>query len=305
MREFNQDQVRPLVYETPMAMHAWSRELHSSGRTLALVPTMGALHEGHRSLLRVARESADAVIVSIFVNPAQFGPGDDYGRYPRSLDADLAICVQEGVEAIYAPSPEAVYAANHSTWVVEEVLARPMEGVYRSGHFRGVLTVVLKLFHVMEPDVAVFGEKDAQQALLIRRMVRDLDVPIEIRVAPTIRDDDGLALSSRNRFLNAEERRQAAALYGALKACRERWEAGEQDVGEIRAAGLKLLEPCSVMEVQYLEIVDLETLTLPLRQGHPVIMSGAVLAGGIRLIDNIIHPPGALAGEANQGATSS
>ncbi len=304
MRDSRQDQVRPLVYETPLAMHAWSRELHCSGRTLALVPTMGALHEGHRSLLRVARESADAVIVSIFVNPAQFGPGEDHERYPRSLDADLAICVQEGVEAIYAPSPEAVYAADHSTWVVEEALAQPMEGECRPGHFRGVLTVVLKLFHAMEPDVAVFGQKDAQQALLIKRMVRDLDVPIEIRVAPTIREQDGLALSSRNRFVNAEERRQAAALYGALKACCEQWEAGEQDAKKIRAAGLKVLAPCSALEVQYLEIVDLETLTLPLRHGHPVIMSAAVLAGGTRLIDNIVYPPGALAG-ATQGATSS
>ncbi len=305
MRETPRDQVRPLVYETPMAIHAWSRELHCSGRTLALVPTMGALHEGHRSLLRVARDSADAVIASIFVNPAQFGPGEDYGCYPRSLDDDLAICVQEGVEAIYAPSPAAVYADDHSTWVVEEALARPMEGEFRSEHFRGVLTVVLKLFHAMEPDVAVFGQKDVQQALLIRRMVRDLDIPIEIRVAPTIREDDGLALSSRNRFLKAEERGQAGALNKALKACCERWEAGEKDAGKIRAAGLEVLESCSALEVQYLEIVDLETLALPLRHGHPVIMSGAVLAGGTRLIDNIVYPPGALAGGATQGATSS
>lgn len=304
MREFHQEQERPLIYETPLAMHAWSRELHCSGRTLALVPTMGALHEGHRSLLRVARESADAVIASIFVNPAQFGPGEDYSHYPRSLDADLAICVQEGVEAIYAPSPEAVYAADHSTWVVEDALALPMEGKFRAGHFRGVLTVVLKLFHAMEPDVAVFGQKDAQQALLIRRMVRDLDVPIEIRVAPTIRENDGLALSSRNRFLKDEERRQAASLYRALQACCACWEAGEQDADEIRAAGLRILESCDALKVQYFEIVDLETLSLPLRHGHPVIMSGAVLAGATRLIDNIIYPPGALAG-GQQGATSS
>jgi pantoate--beta-alanine ligase len=287
-----------------MAMHSWSRELHCSGRTLALVPTMGALHEGHRSLLRVARESADAVIASIFVNPAQFESGEDYQSYPRSMDADLAICVQEGVDAIYVPSPETVYAADHSTWVVEEALARPMEGEFRSGHFRGVLTVVLKLFHAIEPDVAVFGQKDAQQALLIRRMVRDLDVPIEIRVAPTIREKDGLALSSRNRFLKAEERRQAAALYKALTACHQRWEAGEQDPDKIRAIGLKVLEPCAALKVQYLEIADLESLALPLRNGHPVILSGAVLVGGTRLIDNIVYPPGALAG-GTQGAASS
>ncbi len=304
MRESHKGEVQPLVYETPLAIHAWSRELHSSGRTLALVPTMGALHEGHRSLLRVARESADAVIASIFVNPAQFGPGEDSARYPRSLDADLAICVQEGVEAIYAPSPEAVYAADHSTWVVEEALAEPMEGECRAGHFRGVLTVVLKLFHAIEPDVAVFGQKDAQQALLIRRMVRDLDIPIEVRVAPTIRENDGLALSSRNRFLSAEERRQAPALFGALTACCARWEAGEQDAAKIRADGLKVLEPCSALEVQYLEIFDLEKLAPPLRHGHPVIMAGAVLAGRTRLIDNIVYPPGALAG-ATQGVTQS
>jgi len=303
MSPSRRDPGRPLVYETPVAIHAWSRELRGKGRRVALVPTMGALHEGHRSLLRVARQAADAVIASIFVNPAQFGPGEDYSRYPRALDADLDMCAQEGVDAVYAPSPQSVYAADHSTWLVEEALAKPMEGASRAGHFRGVLTVVLKLFHTLEPDLAIFGQKDAQQALLIRRMVRDLDLPIEIRVAPTIREGDGLALSSRNRFLEGEERRQAPALYRALTACCEQWQAGEQDAGKIRAAGLAVLESYPALSVDYLEIVDLETLTLPLRHGHPVLMAGAVQAGGTRLIDNIIYPPGALAG-ITQGATS-
>lgn len=295
---------RPLVYETPLAIRAWSRELCREERTLALVPTMGALHQGHRALLQAARQAADAVVASIFVNPAQFGPGEDLASYPRTLEADLAACAEEGVDAIYAPTRLAVYAADHSTWVREDALAAGLEGASRPGHFQGVLTVVLKLFNTVEPDIAIFGQKDIQQALLIRRMVRDLHLPVEIQVEPTVREDDGLALSSRNRYLSAEERRRAPALWQALSACRELLEAGESRPEQVRAAGLEVLEAVPGLTVDYLQVVDLETLAPPQQIGRPLVVAGAVRLGNTRLIDNIVCPPGALAGPSTGASTS-
>jgi pantoate--beta-alanine ligase len=265
---------------------------------------MGALHAGHRALLQAARSAADAVVASIFVNPAQFGEGEDLAGYPRDLGVDLAVCAEEGVDAVYVPTPLAVYSADHSTWVHEDALASGLEGASRPGHFQGVLTVVLKLFNTVEPDLAIFGQKDIQQALLIRRMVRDLHLPVEIQVAPTVRDEDGLALSSRNRRLSTEDRRRAPALWQALSACRERLEAGESRLEQIRAAGLAILEAVPGLTVDYLQVVDLETLAPPRQIGRPLVVAGAVRLGGTRLIDNIVCPPGALAGPSTGTSTS-
>ena len=293
MSAMNQDR-QPLVLETPQMARAWSREVRRSGRTLALVPTMGALHAGHRFLLQEARSSADVVVASIFVNPAQFGAGEDFAQYPRPLEADLDACAAEGADAVYVPAAGSLYAGDHSTWVVEDSLADVLEGRRRPGHFRGVLTVVLKLFSAVEPDVAVFGQKDAQQALLIRRMVRDLDLAVAIHVAATVRDSDGLALSSRNAYLDAQHRRQAPVLWQALCACRKALEEGEDDPARVRAAGLGVLDAAAGLDLDYLEAVDLDTLSTPLRQGRPVLVAGAIRLGKTRLIDNIIYPPDAL-----------
>jgi pantoate--beta-alanine ligase len=290
---------RPLVYETPLAIRAWSRDLRNAGKTLALVPTMGALHDGHRALLKAARNAADAVVASIFVNPSQFGSTEDLQNYPRSLDQDLAACAQEGVDAVYAPTSLAVYAGDHSTWVQEENLAAGLEGEGRPGHFRGVLTVVLKLFNTVEPDLAIFGQKDFQQAALIQRMVRDLHLPVEIQVEPTVREEDGLALSSRNRRLSAEDRCRAPALWQALSACRERLAAGETRLEAVEAAGRAILAAVPGLTVEYLQIVDRETLAPPQQVGRPLVVAGAVQLGTTRLIDNIICPPGALDGSSS------
>jgi pantoate--beta-alanine ligase len=290
---------RPLVYETPLAIRAWSRDLRCGQKTLALVPTMGALHRGHRELLKAARQAADAVVASIFVNPAQFGPGEDLASYPRTLEADLAACADEGVDAVYAPTGPAVYAADHSTWVREDVLAAGLEGAIRPGHFQGVLTVVLKLFNTVEPDLAIFGQKDIQQALLIRRMARDLLLPVEIQVAPTVRDADGLALSSRNRYLSPEDRGRAPALWQALSACGDLLESGESRMEVVLAAGMEILDAVPGLTVDYLQVVDMETLAEPPQVGRPLVVAGAVRLGKTRLIDNILSPPGALAGSSS------
>jgi len=290
---------RPLVYETPLAIRAWSRAFRCGQKTLALVPTMGALHAGHRALFQAARQAADAVVASIFVNPSQFGPGEDLSSYPRTLDADLAACAEEGVDAVFAPTGLAVYAADHSTWVCEDALASGLEGAIRPGHFQGVLTVVLKLFNTVEPDVALFGQKDIQQALLIRRMARDLLLPVDIHVAPTVRETDGLALSSRNRYLSVEHRRQAPALWKALSACRELLESGERNMKRVEAAGMEILDSVPGLKVDYLQVVDMETLEEPRNMGRPLVVAGAVRLGTTRLIDNIVCPPGALAGSSS------
>ena len=292
------------VLTTADAMRAWSRRVRAARARLALVPTMGALHAGHRSLFRAAAGAADLVAASIFVNPTQFGEQADLDRYPRQLETDLSICVADGVAAVYAPELETVYAPDHSTWVVEDVLAKPLEGVSRPGHFRGMLTMVLKLFHAVEPDVAIFGQKDLQQALLIRRMVRDLGVPVEIRLAPTVRDSDGVALSSRNAFLSPDQRERARSLSRALHACMESLAAGETDPGRAREAGMKILGSTAGVAVDYLGLVDLDSLREPDRVTGPVTIAGAVHIGEIRLIDNVIYPPGALAG-LSEGAPGS
>ena len=262
--------------------------LRSAGgrrRTVALVPTMGALHEGHRSLLRRARELADVVVVSVFVNPLQFGPSEDLDRYPRTFDADLAMCREEGVALVFAPVPEVMYPSAPLVTVAAGHLGSTLEGTSRPGHFDGVLTVVIKLFNLVRPDVAVFGEKDAQQLALIRRMVLDLDLPVHIVGAPTVRDADGLALSSRNRYLAPAERVAALALSRALFAGRA---AAGDGPDAVRAAASAVLAGEPDVRPDYLALVDPRDLT-EVRPGHSgrALLAVAARVGGTRLIDNV------------------
>jgi pantoate--beta-alanine ligase len=256
----------------------------SSGKAaLALVPTMGALHEGHRSLVRLARGEADHVAVSIFVNPLQFGPNEDFSRYPRTFDADLEICAAEGVSLVFAPAAENMYLPDRQVGVCAGEMGTIVEGAFRPGHLDGVLTVVLKLFNLVQPDAAVFGQKDAQQLAMIRRMVTDLDLPISIVGAPTIREADGLALSSRNRYLSPNDRRAALALSRALFAG-----AGQRTPGEIRRAARAVLEGEPSLDVDYLVLVNPATFAEVAEDyAGEAILAVAARVGSTRLIDNV------------------
>jgi pantoate--beta-alanine ligase len=262
------------------------------GRSIGLVPTMGCLHEGHLSLLRAARAECDLVVISLFVNPAQFGPGEDLDRYPRDEERDLRLAAEAGVDLVYAPPVEAVYPEGFATHVEVDGLTEVLCGdPSRRGpeHFRGVTTVVAKLFNSVQPDVAYFGQKDAQQLAAIRRMVRDLDFPVRIEVLPTVREPDGLAMSSRNAYLAPEERERAAALSRALRAAEESVRAGSLAAGldaaraELAGAGI---------EPEYLEARDAEHLTPATElNGRPVLIAVAANLGGARLIDNVLIRP--------------
>ena len=239
---------------------------------VGLVPTMGAFHDGHRSLFRAARTECDTVVVSLFVNPAQFSEADDLARYPRDESSDIDSAEAEGVDVLFAPAVEELYPPGFQTWVEVEELGRRLEGQFRPGHFRGVATVCLKLFNLVRPHIAYFGQKDAQQAALLRRMVRDLDLELELRVLPTVRDDDGLALSSRNANLSPEERRRALALPRALEAGREAFAEGSNPVEATRAA-------LDGLAADYVDIVDL---------GSAKLLAAAARVGSTRLIDNVV-----------------
>ncbi|SHK20959.1 pantoate--beta-alanine ligase [Rhodothermus profundi] len=287
------------VIRSVKAMQAHADARRREGQRLALVPTMGALHEGHLALVREARARADHVTVSIFVNPTQFGPNEDYARYPRQLEQDVAALDALGVDVVFAPTVEEMYpegAASHLTWVYVEKLDAHLCGRYRPGHFRGVATVVAKLFNICKPHVAVFGLKDAQQFQIIRRMVQDLSYDIELVGVPTVREPDGLALSSRNVYLNPEERAQAVVLSRAVEAARRAIEAGEQRPEAIVEAMRQILARAPLARVQYVEVVDAETLQ-PVRQirpGQRVLAGVAVFFGNTRLIDSVfVEAPGA------------
>jgi len=252
-----------------------------------LVPTMGALHKAHGELIRIAREAAGKdgeVAVSIFVNPLQFEPGGDYNRYPRPEKADEEFCRNAGVDLLFRPSAEEVYAADRSTFVEETSLSTPLEGKSRPGHFRGVCTVVSKLFNILAPDAAVFGEKDFQQLAIIRRMVRDLNFNIEVIALPTIREEDGLACSSRNQYLNPEERKQAAVLYRALTAAKD---TGQKSAKDVVALARKLINKAHLARIDYVEVADAETLKPIEVTGANGVLLLAVFFGKTRLIDNI------------------
>jgi pantoate--beta-alanine ligase len=281
------------VLRAKAALRAELAEPRRRGRTIGLVPTMGSLHEGHLSLLRAARGECDVVVMSLFVNPAQFGPGEDLERYPRDEERDLRLAAEAGVDLVYAPPVEEVYPAGFSTAVeVGGNLTEVLDGdpARRGpGHFRGVTTVVAKLFNSVGPDVAYFGQKDAQQAAVIRRMVRDLDFPVRIEVLPTVREADGLAMSSRNAYLDAEDRERALAISRALRAA-ERG-AHEESLQAGLAAARRELEGAGI-EPEYLEARDAESLQ-PVAEsnGRPVLIAVAARVGGARLIDNVLIRP--------------
>jgi len=257
------------------------------GATVGLVPTMGALHEGHASLLRAARQETGFVVASIFVNPTQFGPHEDFGRYPRTLDADLAVCGAAGVNLVFAPEAAAIYPAGFCTYIEVHGLQDGLCGADRPGHFRGVATVVLKLFNIVQPDIAYFGQKDAQQARIIVQLARDLDVPVQVRICPIVREADGLALSSRNRYLDPEQRRHALVLSRALAEARGCIEAGERDAAVIRQQLVERIPTTPGAQLDYAAVVDARSLQ-PLERLHgAILLAVAVKFGATRLIDNL------------------
>ena len=264
------------------------RAARARGARVGLVPTMGALHEGHASLLRAARADGGLVVASIFVNPTQFGPTEDLSQYPRPLERDLEICRREGVGLVFAPSAAEMYPAGFATTVRVARMTEKMCGAFRPGHFDGVCTVVAKLLAIVRPDTAYFGEKDAQQLAVVRRMVADLDLGAEIRGCPTVREPDGLAMSSRNAYLSPAERRQALALSRSLAEAREAVLAGERDAGRLAAQVRQRLEAAEGVNLQYVAVVDPDTLEELARVGDKALVAVAAKVGATRLIDNVV-----------------
>ncbi len=255
---------------------------------IALVPTMGALHDGHLSLVRAAKAQADAVVVSIFVNPAQFGPNEDFTKYPRTFEHDCELLAKEGADFIFAPSPEEMYPAGAVTYVEVKGISEKLDGRSRPGHFRGVTTVVSKLFHIIEPDLAFFGQKDAAQVAVIRRMGRDLNFPVEIAVFPIIREPDGLAMSSRNVYLSPQERQQALVLSRTLSAMSQAFRAGERRASQLIDAGRHVLSAEPSVRLDYLEVVDPDSLDPVTTINETALVAVAAHVGSTRLIDNVV-----------------
>jgi pantoate--beta-alanine ligase len=262
------------------------------GATIGLVPTMGALHEGHGRLMEMARSQSDCVVVSIFVNPIQFDRQDDFERYPRPFDADLSFCGAHGVDIVFAPDKSEMYPEAPLTSVEVARVSETLCGEFRPGHFRGVATVVLKLFNIIQPSRAYFGEKDAQQLAVIRRMVRDLSLPLEIVPVPTLRESDGLAMSSRNKHLSPEERATAPIVFQSLLAAQQLIAQGSTDPAEIRAASLAVLAQQPAARAEYLEVVDPDDMQPVQSVTGPVRVAAAVWLGSTRLIDNMLCQPG-------------
>ncbi|MBP7275046.1 MAG: pantoate--beta-alanine ligase [Kiritimatiellae bacterium] len=268
-----------------------ARADRSAGVRIGLVPTMGYLHDGHLALVAALRPRVDRLVVSIFVNPTQFGPSEDFSRYPRDLERDEELCRTAGVDAIFHPSAADMYAPDASIRIEESALSTRLCGASRPGHFSGVCTVVAKLFHIVQPQIAAFGEKDAQQLRVIRRMTRDLNMPVEILPVPTVREPDGLAMSSRNILLTAEARAQAVCLKRALDAAARRCAEGERGVAELRKAMAEEVARSPLARIDYIEILDDETLTGIELLERPALAALAVRFGTTRLIDNIILTP--------------
>jgi pantoate--beta-alanine ligase len=269
-------------------MRAACREARRSGKRLGLVPTMGALHGGHLSLVRAARSGCDVAAVSIFVNPLQFGPKEDLSRYPRDLERDRELLNHEGVDVVFAPTAEEMYGRDQSTYVIVEGLSERLCGRSRPGHFRGVTTVVAKLFHIVEPNVAFFGQKDAAQAAIIRKMARDLNFDIQIVVAPIVRESDGLAMSSRNAYLNPEQRKAAAVLYRALMRVQTLADRGERRAAELIRVGEEVVREESGATLEYMEAVHPDTLEPVADITRGALVAVAAVVGTTRLIDNIL-----------------
>jgi pantoate--beta-alanine ligase len=276
------------IIHTVTELRQWSRQQRADNKTVGLVPTLGALHAGHASLIRAARKECDSVAVSIFVNPTQFGPNEDFTRYPRTFDADCKLAEAEGADVIFAPSVEDIYPTGATTFVEVEGLSSRLDGASRPGHFRGVATVVSKLFIAAEPDRAYFGQKDAAQVAVLRRMTEDLRLGVEIVVCPIIRDPDGLALSSRNIYLSAEERNQALAISRAIRRVSALFTNGVSDTAALIAAAEELLRNEKEIRVDYITLVDWSTL-LPVETATPgTLFAIAAYVGNTRLIDNMI-----------------
>jgi pantoate--beta-alanine ligase len=271
-------------------MRAASRAARHAGKRLGFVPTMGALHEGHISLVRAACASTDVVAASIFVNPTQFGPNEDLAKYPRSFERDREQLEREGAELLFAPSVEEMYPAGAATWVTVEELSGKLDGKSRPGHFRGVTTVVSKLFHIVEPDAAFFGQKDAAQVAVIRRMVRDLNLPVEIVVCPIVREPDGLAMSSRNAYLNAEQRKQALVLYRSLMRVKKLTDVGEHSAAKLAEAAREEFTREESVRLDYFAIVNPDTLDSVEDVSAGALVAVAAYVGSTRLIDNIVIP---------------
>jgi len=285
-----------------------------AGKKIGFVPTMGALHIGHISLIEAAKKNCDFVVVSIFVNPTQFGPNEDFTKYPRPIEADLNICRKAGVDVIFAPTPQVMYPQENLTceiescravsscieagyltgltWVNVEKISEPLCGKFRPGHFRGVATVCAKLFNIVLPDVAYFGQKDAQQAIVIKRMVADLNMPLKIVVCPTVREKTGLAMSSRNQYLTPQQKKDAAYIYKSLQKCRQMIKQGGRDTKKIIAEMRKVLKQIPSVEIQYVSIVDAETLQNIDKVADKILVAVAVKVGSTRLIDNILTEAG-------------
>jgi pantoate--beta-alanine ligase len=269
----------------PTELRKLVAKARAAGKLIGLVPTMGALHEGHLSLVDASARECGFSVVSIFVNPAQFAPNEDFSRYPRTLDADLQALAGRGADCVFSPATESMYRAAHATYVEMNGPARPLEGQWRPGHFRGVATIVLKLFNIVQPDRAYFGRKDYQQALLVRRMVEDLDLPIHIEVCPTVREPDGLAMSSRNVYLSPDERRRALALSQSLRLARQLVAQGTSDAATILARIREQLAAAD-LQVDYAALVDPQTLAPVDVVDRPTVAAIAARVGATRLIDN-------------------
>lgn len=276
------------IIRSARAMSAWRRSLQREGVLIGFVPTMGALHAGHRSLIRTARLSCDAVVVSLFVNPAQFGPTEDFARYPRRLRADAALCRQEGVDILFAPSPDTMYPRGFQTRVTVGEVARRWEGEARPAHFTGVATVVAKLLSLVRPEIAFFGQKDFQQVAVVRRLVEDLCLGTVVCMCPTVRHLDGLALSSRNDYLSPAQRRAAPVLYAALQAGCSAIRKGARAADRIGRLMRERVAQEPLARVEYLAVCDARTLEPVPRITGDVVLLGAIRIGAIRLIDNIL-----------------
>lgn len=277
----------PQIITTGHELRSAVRAAQRRGEAVGLVPTMGALHEGHSSLVDIARRECQLVIASIFVNPTQFGPSEDLAKYPRDLDRDLALLAERACDIAFTPSESEIYPTGFATTIDVGAVARPLEGEIRPTHFRGVATVVMKLFQLAPVDRAYFGQKDYQQTLVVRQMVRDLNVPIEICVCPTIREQDGLAMSSRNAYLRFDERRRAGALYQSLRLAEELYRAGQRDATTIETAMRTHLATVGGIDVQYIAVVRDGSVEPVAQIAGPTTIAIAAIVGGTRLIDNV------------------
>jgi pantoate--beta-alanine ligase len=276
------------IIRTVRGISAWSRSLHREGVMIGLVPTMGALHHGHGMLIRTARIACDAVAVSLFVNPRQFGPSEDFSRYPRRFKEDAALCRREGVDVLFAPSPNMMYPPGFQTSVMVRQLSHRWEGAHRPGHFDGVATVVTKLISLVRPDKTFFGQKDYQQAVMVKQLVADLNLGAQVAIHPTVREPDGLAMSSRNVYLTAAQRRVAPILYRALQAGRDALKAGMRSGARIRRVMANRISAEPSVRIDYLAVCDAATLEPLTRVTGKTVLLGAIRLGRIRLIDNVL-----------------